>query len=232
MQKNAINKTLKSDAGASIIFVLCTLLFVMTIGVSVLVASSAAAGASIDSQTLAKAELYSDSLIKTVTSAIKGDLGKKIVISTANGGFTGESAASPTVFAPLEWTEPNAKDITISGLPQSSVYSVYKVTAKILPPAESKSLVSSFSFTPEIPEIPEIAGTQESASVPGTPRVPSVLQMTVEAVVRTDVEYGNKLISVNSTYVCENIEIYDRAESTDNDDKYGEWRLVKIENTK
>ncbi len=229
MQKNAINKTLKSDAGASIIFVLCTLLFVMTIGVSVLVASSAAAGASIDSQTLAKAELYSDSLIKTVTSAIKGDLGKKIVISTANGGFTGESTASPTGFAPLEWTEPNAKDITISGLPQSSVY---KVTAKILPPAESKSLVSSFSFTPEIPEIPEIAGTQESASVPGTPRVPSVLQMTVEAVVRTDVKYGNKLISVNSTYVCENIEIYDRAESTDNDDKFGEWRLVKIENTK
>ena len=229
MQKNAINKTLKSDAGASIIFVLCTLLFVMTIGVSVLVASSAAAGASIDSQTLAKAELYSDSLIKTVTSAIKGDLGKKIVINTANGGFTGESAASPTGFAPLEWTEPNAKDITISGLPQSSVY---KVTAKILPPAESKSLVSSFSFTPEIPEIPEIAGTQESASVPGTPRVPSVLQMTVEAVVRTDVEYGNKLISVNSTYVCENIEIYDRAESTDIDDKFGEWRLVKIEKTK
>lgn len=229
MQKNAINKTLKSDAGASIIFVLCTLLFVMTIGVSVLVASSAAAGASIDSQTLAKAELYSDSLIKTVTSAIKGDLGKKIVISTANGGFTGESAASPTGFAPLEWTEPNAKDITISDPPQSSVY---KVTAKILPPAESKSLVSSFSFTPEIPEIPEIAGTQESASVPGTPRVPSVLQMTVEAVVRTDVKYGNKLISVNSTYVCENIEIYDRAESTDNDDKFGEWRLVKIENTK
>ena len=229
MQKNAINKTLKSDAGASIIFVLCTLLFVMTIGVSVLVASSAAAGASIDGQTLAKAELYSDSLIKTVTSAIKGDLGKKIVISTANGGFTGESAASPTVFAPLEWTEPNAKDITISGLPQSSVYSVYKVTAKILPPAESKSLVSGFSFTPEIPEI---AGTQESASVPGTPRVPSMLQMTVEVVVRTDVEYGNKLISVNSTYVCENIEIYDRAESTDNDDKYGEWRLVKIEKTK
>ena len=229
MQKNTINKTLKSDAGASIIFVLCTLVFVMTIGVSVLVASSAAAGASIDGQTLAKAELYSDSLIKTVTSAIKGDLGKKIVISTANGGFTGESAASPTVFAPLEWTEPNAKDITISGLPQSSVYSVYKVTAKILPPAESKSLVSGFSFTPEIPEI---AGTQESASVPGTPRVPSMLQMTVEVVVRTDVEYGNKLISVNSTYVCENIEIYDRAESTDNDDKYGEWRLVKIEKTK
>ena len=226
MQKNAINKTLKSDAGASIIFVLCTLLFVMTIGVSVLVASSAAAGASIDGQTLAKAELYSDSLIKTVTSAIKGDLGKKIVINTANGGFTGESTASPTGFAPLEWTEPNAKDITISGLPQSSVY---KVTAKILPPAESKSLVSGFSFTPEIPEI---AGTQESASVPGTPRVPSVLQMTVEAVVRTDVKYGNKLISVNSTYVCENIEIYDRAESTDNDDKYGEWRLVKIEKTK
>ena len=229
MQKNAINKTLKSDSGASIIFVLCTLLFVMTIGVSVLVASSAAAGASTDSQTLAKAELYSDSLIKTVTSAIKGDLGKKIVISTANGGFTGESAASPTGFDPSKWTEPNAKDITISGLPQSSVY---KVTAKILPPAESKSLVSSFSFTPEIPEIPEIAGTQESASVPGTPRVPSVLQMTVEAVVRTDVEYGNKLISVNSTYVCENIEIYDRAESTDIDDKFGEWRLVKIENTK
>ena len=229
MQKNTINKTLKSDSGASIIFVLCTLLFVMTIGVSVLVASSAAAGASIDSQTLAKAELYSDSLIKTVTSAIKGDLGKKIVINTANGGFTGESAASPTGFAPLEWTEPNAKDITIWDLPQRSVY---KVTAKILPPAESKSLVSSFSFTPEIPEIPEIAGTQESASVPGTPRVPSVLQMTVEAVVRTDVKYGNKLISVNSTYVCENIEIYDRAESTDNDDKYGEWRLVKIEKTK
>ena len=229
MQKNAINKTLKSDAGASIIFVLCTLLFVMTIGVSVLVASSAAAGASIDSQTLAKAELYSDSLIKTVTSAIKGDLGKKIVISTANGGFTGENSAAPTGFDPLEWTEPNAKDITISDLPQRSVYTV---TAKILPPAESKSLVSSFSFTPEIPEIPEIAGTQESASVPGTPRVPSVLQMTVEAVVRTDVKYGNKLISVNSTYVCENIEIYDRAESTDNDDKFGEWRLVKIENTK
>ena len=228
MQKNAINKTLKSDAGASIIFVLCTLLFVMTIGVSVLVASSAAAGASIDSQTLAKAELYSDSLIKTVTSAIKGDLGKKIVISTANGGFTGENSAAPTGFDPSKWTEPNAKDITISGLPQSSV----TVTAKILPPAESKSLVSSFSFTPEIPEIPEIAGTQESASVPGTPRVPSVLQMTVEAVVRTDVKYGNKLISVNSTYVCENIEIYDRAESTDNDDKYGEWRLVKIEKTK
>ena len=186
MQKNAINKTLKSDAGASIIFVLCTLLFVMTIGVSVLVASSAAAGASIDSQTLAKAELYSDSLIKTVTSAIKGDLGKKIVISTANGGFTGENSAAPTGFDPSKWTEPNAKDITISGLPQSPVY---KVTAKILPPAESKSLVSSFSFTPEIPEIPEIAGTQESASVPGTPRVPSVLQMTVEAVVRTDVKY-------------------------------------------
>ena len=227
MQKNAINKTLKSDAGASIIFVLCTLLFVMTIGVSVLVASSAAAGASIDSQTLAKAELYSDSLIKTVTSAIKGDLGKKIVINTANGGFTGESAASPTGFAPLEWTEP--KEINIEGLSESLAYTV---TAKILPPAESKSLVSSFSFTPEIPEIPEIAGTQESASVPGTPRVPSVLQMTVEAVVRTDVEYGNKLISVNSTYVCENIEIYDRAESTDIDDKFGEWRLVKIENTK
>ena len=224
MQKNAINKTLKSDAGASIIFVLCTLLFVMTIGVSVLVASSAAAGASIDSQTLAKAELYSDSLIKTVTSAIKGDLGKKIVINTANGGFTGESAASPTVFAPLEWTEP--KEITIAGLPESLAYTV---TAKILPRAESKSMVSGFSFTPEIPEI---AGTQESASVPGTPRVPSVLQMTVEVVVRTDVEYGNKLISVNSTYVCENIEIYDRAESTDNDDKYGEWRLVKIEKTK
>ena len=227
MQKNAINKTLKSDSGASIIFVLCTLLFVMTIGVSVLVASSAAAGASIDSQTLAKAELYSDSLIKTVTSAIKGDLGKKIVINTANGGFTGESAASPTGFAPLEWTEP--KEINIEGLSESLAYTV---TAKILPPAESKSLVSSFSFTPEIPEIPEIAGTQESASVPGTPRVPSVLQMTVEAVVRTDVKYGNKLISVNSTYVCENIEIYDRAESTDNDDKFGEWRLVKIENTK
>ena len=227
MQKNTINKTLKSDSGASIIFVLCTLLFVMTIGVSVLVASSAAAGASIDGQTLAKAELYSDSLIKTVTSAIKGDLGKKIVISTANGGFTGESTASPTGFAPLEWTEP--KEITIAGLPEILAYTV---TAKILPRAESKSLVSSFSFTPEIPEIPEIAGTQESASVPGTPRVPSVLQMTVEAVVRTDVEYGNKLISVNSTYVCENIEIYDRAESTDNDDKFGEWRLVKIENTK
>ena len=227
MQKNAINKTLKSDSGASIIFVLCTLLFVMTIGVSVLVASSAAAGASIDSQTLAKAELYSDSLIKTVTSAIKGDLGKKIVINTANGGFTGESAASPTGFAPLEWTEP--KEINIEGLSESLAYTV---TAKILPRAEIKSLVSSFSFTPEIPEIPEIAGTQESASVPGTPRVPSVLQMTVEAVVRTDVEYGNKLISVNSTYVCENIEIYDRAESTDNDDKFGEWRLVKIENTK
>ena len=227
MQKNVINKTLKSDSGASIIFVLCTLLFVMTIGVSVLVASSAAAGASIDSQTLAKAELYSDSLIKTVTSAIKGDLGKKIVISTANGGFTGENPAHPSDFDPLEWNEP--KEITIAGLPQTSTYTV---TAKILPPAESKSLVSSFSFTPEIPEIPEIAGTQESASVPGTPRVPSVLQMNIEAVVRTDVEYGDKRISVNSTYVCENIEIYDRAESTDNDDKYGEWRLVKIENTK
>ena len=227
MQKNAINKTLKSDAGASIIFVLCTLLFVMTIGVSVLVASSAAAGASIDGQTLAKAELYSDSLIKTVTSAIKGDLGKKIVINTANGGFTGESTASPTGFAPLEWAEP--KEIIISDLPQSSEY---KVTAKIMPPAESKSLVSSFSFTPEIAEMPGIAGIEEGAQVPGAPRVPSVLQMNIEAVVRTDVEYGDKRISVNSTYVCENIEIYDRAESTDNDDKFGEWRLVKIENTK
>lgn len=227
MQKNAINKTLKSDAGASIIFVLCTLLFVMTIGVSVLVASSAAAGASTDSQTLAKAELYSDSLIKTVTSAIKGDLGKKIVISTANGGFTGENSAAPMGFSPLEWAEP--KEIIISDLPQSSEY---KVTAKIMPPAESKSLVSSFSFTPEIAEMPGIAGIEEGAQVPGAPRVPSVLQMNIEAVVRTDVEYGDKRISVNSTYVCENIEIYDRAESTDTDDKFGEWRLVKIENTK
>ncbi len=225
--KTKMTSTLKSESGASIIFVLCTMLFVMTIGVSVLVTSSAAAGAATDSQTLAKAELYSDSLIRTFTKSLKGDMGKKIVASVANEGLKGDDISKPTSFLPGEWI---SKEIKIENLPEESSYGV---TSKISAPTNNtslnKSMVTNHTFISEIPDIPEIKDTDGSIVVPKVPREPSVLTMTLEAVVNMTVNYGGKTVSVNSTYACDGIEIHDRAETDDSSDKFGEWRLVKIE---
>lgn len=221
--KNKITSTLKSNSGASIIFVLCTLLFVMIIGISVLVASSATAGAATDSQTLAKAELYSDSLIKTFTKALKDSLGKEIVIKTANDGLTGDDASKPTGFSPEDLT---TSTVGISNLPEKASYTV---TATIAASANNTSLVTNYSFIPEVPEIAEITG-DDGSKISGSVRAPSVLTMTLEAVVNTTVEYSSKRVSVNSTYICDGIEIYDNAsDEMSTDDDFGEWRLIKIE---
>lgn len=224
MQKSRMASTLKSEAGASIIFVLCTLLFVMTIGVSVLVASSAAAGAATDRQIIAKAELYSDSLIRSFNKSLKNDIGKKIAVSVANEGLKGDNILNPTSFLPEEWI---SKEIKIEKLPEESSY---KVTSTISAPPNNASLITSYSFTPEIPKIEPIEGIDGDATIPGNEREPSVLTMSLGAIVRTTVDYGGKTISVNATYICDGIEIHDNAiNKSDSDDKFGEWRLVKIE---
>ncbi|MGB5824599.1 MAG: hypothetical protein WBH44_11050 [Proteocatella sp.] len=221
---NRVNSTLKSDSGASIIFVLCTMLFVMTVGVSVLVASSAAAGAATDSQALAKAELYSDSLIKTFTKALEDSIGKEIVIKTANDGLI-KTDSKLTGFSPPTW---ESKDISIEKRPEKTSYTV---TAEISASDNYSSLVTNHSFIAEIPEIPaieEIKDDKGNQLFTKVDREPSVLTMSLSVIVRMDVEYGGKAVSVNSTYVCDGIEIYDNA-VVDTDDDFGEWRLVKIE---
>lgn len=213
--KNRFSNTLKSESGASIIFVLCTLLFIMIIGVSVLSAVSATNGNIVDSQTDAKLELYTDSVIKTFSKSLKGNLGKQIVINVAKKGLEKDESKTKIIGFSESKVDLKNKALKIEGLPETKSYTV----------ASDISInLEDLSFIEEIPAVPGIE--DELGTIAGTEKQPSILKMSLKAEVNFEVTYSNNVNSIKASYICENILIKDEVDSSDD---LGTWRLVKLE---
>lgn len=221
--KNKFSNTLKSERGASIIFVLCTLLFIMIIGVSVLSAVSATNGNIVDSQTDAKLELYTDSVIKTFSKSLNGELGEKIVFKLVEKGLEKDESKTKIIGFSESKVDLKNKELKIEGLPETKSYTVV---------SDISINVEDVSFIEEIPEVPEIKdelGTiPETESIPGSERQPSILKMSLKSEVHFKVTYNGEVNSIKATYICEEILIKDDIDVSDN---LGKWRLVKIEKT-
>lgn len=215
--KNKFSNTLKSERGASILFVLCTLLFIMIIGVSVLSAVSATNGNIVDSQTDAKLELYTDSVIKTFSKSLNGELGEKIVFKLVEKGL--EKDESKTKIIGFSESEVNLKNkaFKIEGLPETEIYKLV---------SDISINVEDVSFTEEVPKIDPIS--DEFGNIPGSERQPSILDMSLKSEVHFKVTYNGEVNSIKATYICEEILIKDDIDVSDN---LGKWRLVKIEKT-
>lgn len=213
--KNRFSNTLKSESGASIIFVLCTLLFIMIIGVSVLSAVSATNGNIVDSQTDAKLELYTDSVIKTFSKSLKGNLGKQIVTNVAKKGLEKDESKTKIIGFSESKVDLKNKALKIEGLPETKSYTVV---------SDISINLEDVSF---IEEIPAVSGIEdELGTIPGTQRQPSILKMSLKAEVNFEVTYSNNVNSIKASYICENILIKDEVDSSDD---LGTWRLVKLE---
>lgn len=215
--KNIFSNTLKSEKGTSIIFVLCTLLFLMIIGVSVLSAVSATNGNIVDSQTDAKLEIYTDSAIKTFSKSLKGNLGKQIVRNIVEKGIEKDESGVKVIGFSKDSIEIKNKNLTITGLPE---FEKYKLLSNI------SINLEDVSFIEEIPAVPEIK--DDFGNITGAEREPSILKMILKAEVNFKVSYSNRENAMTASYICEDILVKDNVDASDN---LGEWRLVKIEKT-
>lgn len=74
-------KILNSNRGASLIFVLCMMLFLITVGISILSVSVNGAGMALERKTEQQLEILCESLVKSFTASLKqeGSVGDAIV---------------------------------------------------------------------------------------------------------------------------------------------------------
>lgn len=206
MQSKAM-KTIKSNSGASLIFVIAVMMMLMIIATSTLVASGANAGAGASKREANQLNMYADSIQKSIMYGLQesdSDTGKNIVSATdpvatlggqilrtlynkaldAGGTLSGLSLDITTTLSDADLSPVTSVNIRVEPEPSSGSMDLVEITP--FKPAQPPSTLEGVPLSGS-PRVPQNAAIQGLVTVTVTAAVEDRI---VVSVVRYNLQYA------------------------------------------